>query len=126
MAFALYAVAVIVAPAMGPTVGGWITDNYSWHWIFFINAPIGVLSLFLTHRIVHDPPWMKKRDRSGIKTDYVGISLIVVGVGFLQYVLDKGQEDDWFGSNVILACSLIAAWLRWLFGSGLTKTRSSI
>jgi DHA2 family multidrug resistance protein len=109
MAFALYAVAVIVAPAMGPTVGGWITDNYSWHWIFFINAPIGVLSLFLTHRIVHDPPWMKKRDRSGIKTDYVGISLIVVGVGFLQYVLDKGQEDDWFGSNVILACSLIAA-----------------
>ncbi len=109
MAFAMYGVAVIVAPAIGPTVGGWITDNYSWHWIFFINAPIGALSLFLTHRIVHDPPWLKNLKRSSIRPDYVGIGLIVVGIGFLQYVLDKGQEDDWFGSHVITIFFIIAA-----------------
>src|SRR6202453_398356 len=71
MAFAMYGVAVIVAPAIGPTVGGWITDKYSVHWIFFINAPIGVLSLLLTYRIVHDPPWMKEKRSGGIKADYV-------------------------------------------------------
>src|ERR1700677_2799196 len=108
MAFAMYGVAVIVAPAIGPTVGGWITDNYSWHWIFFINLPIGLLSLYMTNRIVHDPPWMKNRNRSGIKHDYIGIALIVLGVGFLQYVLDKGQEDDWFGSRLIVTFSIIA------------------
>jgi MFS transporter, DHA2 family, multidrug resistance protein len=109
MAFAVYGVAVIVAPAIGPTVGGWITDNYSWHWIFFINAPIGLLSLFLTHHIVHDPPWIKNLQKSGIKTDYAGIALIVVGVGFLQYALDKGTEDDWFSSHTIVVCSVISA-----------------
>jgi MFS transporter, DHA2 family, multidrug resistance protein len=109
MAFAVYGVAVIVAPAIGPTVGGWITDNYSWHWIFFINAPIGLLSLFLTHHVVHDPPWIKRLHKRGIKTDYVGIALIVVGVGSLQYALDKGTEDDWFSSHTIVVCSVIAA-----------------
>jgi DHA2 family multidrug resistance protein len=109
MAFAVYGAAVIVAPAIGPTVGGWITDNYSWHWIFFINGPIGLLSLFLTHHIVHDPPWLKKLTKSSIKTDYIGIALIVVGVGTLQYVLDKGTEADWFSSHTIAVCSVIAA-----------------
>jgi len=106
--FAIYGVAALVAPALGPTIGGWITDNYSWHWIFFINVPVGLLSLFMTQRVVHDPPWMKEEKSGGIKTDYVGIGLIVVGVGFLQYVLDKGQEADWFGSHIITTCSMIA------------------
>jgi DHA2 family multidrug resistance protein len=109
MAFAIYGMAALVAPAMGPTIGGWITDNYSWHWIFFINLPVGLLSLFMTQRVVHDPPWMKEKRLGGIQTDYIGIGLIVVGVGFLQYVLDKGQEADWFGSHIIATCSIIAA-----------------
>ena len=85
-----------------PTLGGWITDNYSWHWIFFINVPIGILSLFLTHRVVHDPPHVAeaRRTRAG-NTDTFGIVTIVVGVGLMQYVLDKGQQLDWLDSNVI-------------------------
>src|SRR6185312_13627882 len=96
MAFALYGMAVVVAPAIGPTLGGWITDNYSWHWIFFINLPVGLLSLFLTQRLVEDPPWLKEESRRGsrIKIDYVGLSLIVLGVGLFQVVMDKGQQKD--------------------------------
>lgn len=104
MAFAIYGMAVVVAPAIGPTLGGWITDNYSWHWIFFINLPIGLLSLFLTHRLIHDPEHIKKqevRERRRHDTDYMGISLIVIGVGFLQYALDKGQELGWLSSHAI-------------------------
>ena len=101
MAFSLYGMAVVVAPAIGPTLGGWITDNFNWHWIFFINLPVGLLSLFLTHRLVEDPPWMKEEKRAGIKIDYIGLSLIVIGVAAFQMVLDKGQEDDWFSSPVI-------------------------
>jgi DHA2 family multidrug resistance protein len=108
MAFAMYGMAVVVAPAIGPTLGGWITDNYSWHWIFFINVPIGILSLFLTHRVVQDPAYLKELRRNKIRVDYIGISLIVVGVGFLQYVLDKGQEKDWFSSHLILISFVIA------------------
>jgi MFS transporter, DHA2 family, multidrug resistance protein len=102
MAFAMYGMAVVVAPAIGPTLGGWITDNYSWHWIFFINLPIGLLSLFLTQRLVEDPPWLKEEKRSGIKIDYMGLALIVIGVACFQFVLDKGQENDWFASRLIL------------------------
>jgi DHA2 family multidrug resistance protein len=108
MAFAMYGMAVVVAPAIGPTLGGWITDNYSWHWIFLINVPIGILSLLLTHRVVQDPVYLKNLVRPNIRVDYIGISLIVVGVGFLQYVLDKGQENDWFSSRAILVSSIIA------------------
>jgi DHA2 family multidrug resistance protein len=97
MAFAIYGMAVVLAPAIGPTLGGWITDNASWRWIFFLNVPVGVVSLFLTHRVVEDPPWVRARGRS-IPIDYVGLSLIVLGLGALQYVLDKGQRDDWFAS----------------------------
>jgi len=101
MAFAMYGMAVVVAPAIGPTLGGWITDNFNWHWIFFINIPIGLLSLFLTQRFVEDPPWLKQEKQSGIRIDYIGLALIVIGVASLQIVLDKGQEDDWFGSPLI-------------------------
>lgn len=103
MAFAMYGMAVVVAPAIGPTLGGWITDNISWHWIFFINVPIGLLSLFLTQRFVEDPPWLKEEKRAGIKIDYIGLALIVIGVSCFQFVLDKGQELDWFGSTTITA-----------------------
>jgi MFS transporter, DHA2 family, multidrug resistance protein len=108
MAFAMYGMAVVVAPAIGPTLGGWITDNYSWHWIFLINVPIGIVSLMLTHRVVQDPAYLRNMVRSNIGVDYIGISLIVVGVGFLQYVLDKGQENDWLSSRIILVSLIIA------------------
>jgi DHA2 family multidrug resistance protein len=108
MAFAIYGMAVVVAPAIGPTLGGWITDNYSWHWIFLINVPIGILSLTLTQRVVQDPAYLRNMVRSNLRVDYIGISLIVVGVGFLQYVLDKGEENDWFSSRVILVTFVIS------------------
>src|SRR6201993_5134658 len=102
MGFAIYGMAVVVAPAVGPTLGGWITDNFSWHWIFFINLPVGLLSLFLTQRLVEDPPWLSQERNSGIKIDYIGLALIVIGVACFQIVLDKGQETDWFGAPLIL------------------------
>jgi MFS transporter, DHA2 family, multidrug resistance protein len=101
MAFAFYGMAVVVAPAIGPTLGGWITDNFNWHWIFFINLPIGLLSLFLTQRLVEDPPWLREERQGGIKIDYIGLALIVIGVACFQFVLDKGQEKDWFASRLI-------------------------
>ena len=101
MAFSMYGMAVVVAPAIGPTLGGWITDNFNWHWIFFINLPVGVISLFLTQRFVEDPPWLKEERDSGIKIDYIGLALIVIGVACFQIVLDKGQEEDWFASPLI-------------------------
>jgi DHA2 family multidrug resistance protein len=118
MAFAMYGMAVVVAPAIGPTLGGWITDNISWHWIFFINVPIGLLSLFLTQRFVEDPPWLKEEKRSGIKIDYIGLALIVIGVSTFQFVLDKGQELDWFGSPLIttmfcVGVPVLAAFFLW-------------
>lgn len=108
MAFAMYGMAVVAAPAIGPTLGGWITDNYSWHWIFFINLPIGLISLFLTHRLVEDPPWLAEEKRAGIKVDYIGLALIVLGISCFQIVLDKGQEKDWFASSLITTMSCIA------------------
>src|SRR6476469_7524854 len=117
MAFAIYGMALVLAPALGPTLGGWITDNASWRWIFFINVPVGIASLFLSHRLVEDPPWVRARGRS-IRIDYIGLGLIVVGLGALQVVLDKGQRDDWFGSTFIcvmlaLAVLAIAATIFW-------------
>ena len=94
MAFAVYGMAVVVAPAIGPTLGGWITDNYSWRWIFYINVPISLISLYLTHRLVEDPPYLKleKERRKSIRVDYIGLGLVALGIGSLQLVLDKGQE----------------------------------
>lgn len=112
-AFALYGVAVVVAPAIGPALGGWITDNYSWRWIFYINIPVGILSLVLTYFLVQDSDSAKKEHeqtwRNGLKIDYLGFGLLAVGLGCLQVVLDKGQEDDWFGSKFITTLAIIAA-----------------
>jgi len=109
LAFALYGVTVIVAPTIGPTLGGWITDNYSWRWIFFINIPIGIMALLLVYRLIEDPPWAKRKGGMVSQVDYVGMSLLILGVGALQIMLDKGQEDDWFGSRFILTLAILAA-----------------
>jgi DHA2 family multidrug resistance protein len=108
VAFALYGVTTVVAPTIGPTLGGWITDNYTWRWIFFINLPVGILTLFLVYRLIEDPPWVKRAKGAGIKFDYIGVSLLTLGVGALQIMLDKGQEDDWFGSRFILTLAIVA------------------
>ena len=100
MAMAIYGVAVVVAPVLGPTLGGYITDNYSWRWIFYINIPVGILSLILTHFIVVDPPEMaevvKKGRKNFYKLDYVGLSLISIGLGSMEVCFAKGQEWDWY------------------------------
>jgi DHA2 family multidrug resistance protein len=96
MGFAVYGMAVVAAPALGPTLGGWITDNFTWRWIFFINVPVGILSLLLTSRLIADPPYLKKQNRVGAKIDYLGFGLIALGLGMMQIVLDKGQRADWF------------------------------
>jgi MFS transporter, DHA2 family, multidrug resistance protein len=109
MAFAVYGMAVVMAPVLGPTFGGWIVDNYSWRWIFFINIPVGILSLYLTNRVVEDPPYLAeiRRRREGV--DYWGLGLLVVTIGALQTMLDKGQEDDWFSSRFIVTLFVISA-----------------
>jgi MFS transporter, DHA2 family, multidrug resistance protein len=109
LAFALYGVTAIIAPTIGPTLGGWITDNYTWRWIFFINLPVGILALFLIFRLVEDPPWVKRLSGAGLKIDYIGVALLTLGVGALQVMLDKGQEDDWFGSRFILTLAVLTA-----------------
>jgi MFS transporter, DHA2 family, multidrug resistance protein len=108
LAFALYGITAIVAPTIGPTLGGWITDNYSWRWIFFINLPVGILTLFLVLRLVEDPPWIKRLGSAVVKIDYIGVALLTVGVGALQVMLDRGQEDDWFGSRFITTLAILA------------------
>jgi len=108
MAFAVYGIAVVMAPAIGPTLGGWITDNFTWRWIFFINLPVGILSLLLTSRLIQDPPYFRRRALSETRIDYIGLSFIALGLGTLQVVLDKGQRDDWFGSDFILAMTIIS------------------
>ena len=107
-AFALYGMAVVVAPAVGPTLGGWITDNYNWHWIFFINLPIGFISLFLSNRMVEDPPEIVARTRRRDPVDFAGLALVASGVGLLEFTLDKGQENDWFGSAEIRTTAVLA------------------
>jgi DHA2 family multidrug resistance protein len=109
LAFALYGITAIMAPTIGPTLGGWITFNYSWRWIFFINLPVGIIAWLLVRRFVEDPPYLERLKRAGVKLDYVGIALLIVGVGALQILLDKGQEDDWFGSHFITALVVISA-----------------
>src|SRR5881396_1146457 len=102
MAFAVYGLAVVVAPTIGPWLGGWITDNFSWRWIFYINVPVGMLSLLLTNFLVSDPPYMKKANlKAGFRIDYIGIGLISLGLGSMQIILDKGQREDWLSSNFI-------------------------
>jgi DHA2 family multidrug resistance protein len=120
MAFAVYGMAVVVAPAIGPTFGGWITDNFSWRWIFYINVPVSILSLYLTHRLVEDPPYLKKerQRQKGLGVDYIGLGLVALGIASLQIFLDKGQELDWFSSRwltflFVSAVVLLVSWVVW-------------
>jgi DHA2 family multidrug resistance protein len=112
-AFALYSMAIVTAPAIGPPLGGWITDSFSWRWIFFINIPIGILSLLMTSRIVSDPPEFKRevdtaRAAGKLKVDYAGILLVAIGFACLEVVLDRGERLDWFESNFIVGFFAIA------------------
>ncbi len=113
MAMAVYGVAVVVAPILGPTLGGWITDNYTWRWIFYINIPVGLVSLLLTSLVVRDPPYMvEERARSHgqiFRIDYIGLGLIALALGSLEVVYAKGQELDWFGSRFIVTFMALAA-----------------
>jgi MFS transporter, DHA2 family, multidrug resistance protein len=108
MAFAIYGMAVVVAPAIGPTLGGFITDNYSWRWIFYINVPIGIISLLLTSRLISDPPKMAETRKRSFSIDYIGLGLLALGLGALQVVLDKGQREDWFDSHFIVILTVVA------------------
>jgi DHA2 family multidrug resistance protein len=109
LAFALYGITAVFAPTIGPTLGGWITDSYSWRWIFFINVPVGVVASLLVYRLIEDPPWVRRAAGAGVKIDYIGVGLLALGVGALQVMLDKGQEEDWFGSHFILTLAILAA-----------------
>jgi MFS transporter, DHA2 family, multidrug resistance protein len=110
----------VVAPAIGPTLGGWITDNYSWHWVFYINIPVGILSLFLTNRLVEDPPYLVEQ-RKQLKTsgiDWWGLGLVAVGISALQIVLDKGQQKDWFATHwitalLVVSITCLTTWVIW-------------
>ena len=108
MAFAVYGMAVVLAPAIGPTLGGWITDNFTWRWIFFVNIPVGIVSLLLTSRLITDPPYMHRAKQKTFRIDYIGLGLLALGLGSLQVVLDKGERDDWFGSHFILFLTIVA------------------
>src|ERR1044071_4390708 len=104
-AMAFWGLGIVVAPMLGPVLGGWLTDNYSWRWVFYINLPIVVLSILLTQAFVFDPPYLRQ-ERKGI--DYWGIGLLIVGMGSLQIMLDKGQEEDWFASRFIATLAVLA------------------
>src|SRR5262245_35886413 len=108
VAFALYGITAVIAPTIGPTLGGWITYNYSWRWIFFINLPVGLVTLWLVFRLIDDPAYLKQLNGAAVKIDYIGIGLLVVGIGALQVMLDRGQIDDWFNSRFILALAVIS------------------
>src|SRR5271155_4193426 len=101
MAMAAFGFGVVVAPVLGPTLGGWVTENYTWRWAFYINIPIGILAVILISRLITDPPYI--REAKPGKLDAIGLGLLALWLGALQIVLDKGQEDDWFG----------AVWIRW-------------
>jgi DHA2 family multidrug resistance protein len=105
-AFALYGLVTVLAPSIGPTVGGWITDNYSWRWIFYLNVPVGMLAFGLVSRLVEDPPWIKG-DRANLwRLDYVGLGFLSIAMAGMQIMLDKGEEDDWFAANLVRVCGI--------------------
>jgi len=111
MAFAIYGMAVVFAPAIGPTLGGWITDSYSWRWLFYVNVPVGILSLILVSRLIHNPPALTGKPitrQNLLSMDWTGMGLLALGLGSLEFVLDKGQEDDWFGSGRITFLAALA------------------
>ena len=106
IAMAVFGVGIMFGPIIGPLLGGWITDNWSWHWIFYINIPIGIISILMTIMFIQDPPYMQ---RMKMKIDYWGLALLTIGLGCLQIILDKGQQDNWFESNFIVSLSIISA-----------------
>jgi DHA2 family multidrug resistance protein len=112
MAFAMYGISVMFAPAIGPTLGGWITDSFSWHWIFLINVPVGIVLFLLVGVLVDDPEHVeaerRRRRESPIRIDYIGFGLLALGFGSLQFMLDQGQTRDWFASDVILAALVVS------------------
>ena len=119
-AFALYGLVAVLAPSIGPTLGGWITDNFSWRWIFYINIPVGILAFFLVTRLVEDPPWIKADRSRFFKMDYVGLAFLTLAMGGMQIMLDKGEENDWFASNFIrffaglfVSCLIALVWWEW-------------
>lgn len=108
LAMGIYGMGAVVGPILGPLLGGYLTDNYSWRWIFYINLPIGILALFMIMSFVFDPSYQQLREQ-GEKVDYVGLILLCLGLGSLQIVLDKGQQEDWFNSDYIVVLSVVAA-----------------
>jgi MFS transporter, DHA2 family, multidrug resistance protein len=104
-AMGFWGLGIVVAPIFGPVLGGWLTDNYSWRWVFYINIPVGIMSLIMTRLYIFDPPYLRQEAR---RIDYWGIGMLAVGIGALQYVLDKGQEDDWFSSRTITALAIVS------------------
>ncbi len=109
MAMAVYGMGVVLAPVIGPTLGGWITDNFTWRWIFLINIPVGICSLLLTSLLIFDPPYLTRRSRAqGLKIDFIGLGLLATGLGALEIALDEGQRKDWFASSGIGAAVAIA------------------
>ena len=115
-AFSVVAVAVIFAPIIGPTLGGWITDTYSWRWVFLLNVPIGIAALPAIAALVEDPPWVERERAHWVDIDYIGIGLIALGFGALQVMLDRGEDADWFGSSFIVLMAALA--LLGLIGAG--------
>ncbi|HEY6483871.1 MAG TPA: DHA2 family efflux MFS transporter permease subunit [Steroidobacteraceae bacterium] len=113
LAFAAYGLVVIAAPIMGPTLGGWITDNFSWHWVFLINVPVGLSSLGLVSVFVNEPPALRERTaklrRGGIRIDYIGFAFVALWLGCMEVTLDRGQREDWFASPMITFSAVIAA-----------------
>src|SRR5215212_9265980 len=105
-AMGFWGLGIVVAPILGPVLGGWLTENYSWRWVFYINLPVGIASLVMTKMFVFDPPYLK-RESQGI--DYWGMGMLVVGIGALQFVLDKGQQEDWWESTVIAVLAVVSA-----------------
>jgi DHA2 family multidrug resistance protein len=106
-AFSISAIAIVVAPVMGPTLGGWITDNFSWRWVFLLNVPVGIVTSLAVMQLVEDPPW-RNQNGGKVSIDYIGITLIAVGLGCLQVMLDRGEDDDWFSSPVIRTFGVLA------------------
>src|SRR3984893_12694020 len=108
LAFSVYGFTAIVAPSIGPTLGGWITDNYTWRWIFYINLPVGLIALYLVYRLIEDPAYISRNIGKSLRVDYIGFGLLALGVGALQILLDNGQEDDWFESRFITSLTVTA------------------